>query len=215
MSNTGGSKEMRRGYVILIAGGVLFAVGIAVTAIWGVQLASVFMQDNTFVDTISIEPGRSVDTTRQVTDTSRPLSVAVHIQGVDANAATESREDIRLVQTVRDPSGAVVSRNEFSGNLFTTFTPKQEGNYVLMISNTGTESVKVDGTFGYVPFVSMADGAQQQVDFGQLSGVIAGGTVVTIGFFTMIAGIIVVVLDRQERSSSTVTSEGGITYRKD
>lgn len=214
---------MRRGYIILIAGEVLFAIGIGLSVVWGIQLANIFMQDNTFVNTISVEPGRSVDTTRQVTDTSRPLSVAIHIQGVDANAnaGTALRNDIRLLQTVKDPSGNVVSRNEFSGNLFTTFTPEQPGNYILTITNTGTEAVKVDGTFGYMPFIgsSIANngGGQQQqvVDFGQLSGIIVGGTLATIGFLTIIAGIIVVIIDRPKRSSSTVTSEGGVTYRKD
>jgi hypothetical protein len=208
---------MRRGYIILIAGGVLFAIGIAVTAIWGVQLVNLFMQDSTFVNTISVEPGRSVDTARQVTDISRPLSVAIHIQGLDASTGAELHEDIRLVQTVKDPSGTIVSRNEFSGNFFTTFTPTQPGNYVLTITNTGTEAVTMDGTFGYMPFVSsMANGGQQQqVDWKQLSGIIAGGTLVTIGLLTMITGIIVVIIDRPKTSSSTVTSEGGVTYRKD
>lgn len=206
---------IRRGYIILISGGALFAIGIALSAVGGVQLASIFMQDNTFVNTISVEPGRSVDTTRQVTDTSRPLSVAIHIQGADASAETALRDDIRLVEIVRDSSGNTVSRNEFSGNLFTTFTPKEPGNYVLTITNTGTESVAVDGTFGYMPFISMANSGQQQADLGQLSGIIAGATLTTIGFFTIIAGVIVIIIDRPKKSSSTVTSEGGITYRKD
>lgn len=204
---------VQRGYIILIAGGALFAIGIAVSAVWGMQFANIFLQDNTFVNTVSMEPGRSVDTAREVTDISRPLTIAIRIQGVD-NAGTALRDDIRLIETVKDPSGAIVSRNEFSGDLFTTFTPEQPGNYVLTITNVGTEAVKVDGTFGYMPFISMANGGQQ-VDFGQLSGIIAGGTLATIGFLTIIAGIIVIIIDRPKRSSSTVTSEGGITYRKD
>jgi hypothetical protein len=201
---------MQRGYIVLISGGALFAIGLTVSAVWGVQFAGIFLQDNTLVNSVSMEPGRSVDATRQVTDTSRPLTVAIHIQGIDDNSG-RLREDIRLVETVKDPSGAVVSTNEFSGNLFTSFRPEQTGNYVLTITNAGTKAVTVDGTFGYMPFMSMEDG--QQVDFGQLSGIISGAALTAIGFFTIIAGIVVVVIDRPK--SSTVTSEGGITYRKD
>lgn len=201
---------MQRGYIVLISGGALFAIGLTVSAVWGVQFAGIFLQDNTLVNSVSMEPGRSVDATRQVTDTSRPLTVAIHIQRIDDNSG-RLREDIRLVETVKDPSGAVVSTNEFSGNLFTSFRPEQIGNYVLTITNAGTKAVTVDGTFGYMPFMSMEDG--QQVDFGQLSGIISGAALTAIGFFTIIAGIVVVVVDRPK--SSTVTSEGGITYRKD
>ena len=194
---------------------MIFAIGIALSAVWGMQFASIFMQDNTFVNAVSVEPGKSVDAARQVTDTSRPISIAIHIQGIDGNSGTALREDIRLLQTVKDSSGTIVNRNEFSGNLFTTFKPEKIGNYVLTITNIGTEATTVDGTFGYMPFISMANGGQQQqVDFGQLSGIIGGATLTVIGFFTMIAGIIVVIVDRP-KSSSTVTSEGGITYRKD
>jgi uncharacterized iron-regulated membrane protein len=205
---------IQRGYIVLISGGALFAVGLAVSAAWGMQFAGIFLQDNTLVNAVSVEPGRSVDTTRQVTDTSRPLTVTVHIQGKnDNNGLAPLREDIRLVETVKDPSGAIVSTNEFSGNLFTSFRPEQTGNYVLTIANAGTKVVTVDGTFGYMPFMSAADG--RQVDFAQLSGIIAGGALSVIGFLTIIAGIVIVLVDRPKKSSSTITSEGGITYRKD
>lgn len=200
---------MQRGYIVLIAGGALFAIGLALSVAWGVQFAGVFLQDNTFVNSVPVEPGSSVEAARQVTDTSRPLSVAIHIQGIEDTGVL--REDIRLAETVKDPSGAVVSTNEFSGNLFTSFRPEQTGRYVLTITNEGTKAVTVDGTFGYMPFVGVAEG--QQVDLGQLSGIIAGATLTGIGFIAIIAGIVLVIIDRP-KSSSTV-SEGGITYRKD
>lgn len=202
---------MQRGYLVLIAGGALFAIGLALSVAWGVQFTSIFLQDNTLVNTVSLEPGRSVEAAREVADTSRPLTIAIHIQGTEGNSAV-LRDDVRLAETVRDPSGTIVSTNEFSSGLFTTFNPTQAGSYVLTVTNVGTEVATIDGTFGYMPFMSAADG--QQVNLGQLSGIIAGGTLTAIGFFTMIAGIVIIVIDRP-KSSSTVTSEGGITYRKD
>lgn len=202
---------MQRGYIVLISGGGLFAIGIALSATWGMQFAEVFLQDNTLVSEVSVSPGQSIHATRQVTDTSRPLSIAIHIQGITEGNEALLREDVRLVQAVRDPSGDIVNRNEFSGNLFTSFKPEQAGNHVLTISNVGTRSVTIDSTFGYIPFI---DG--QQVHFDQLSAVIAGAILIMIGFLAIIAGVVIVIVDsRKKGSSTTTTSEDGITYRKD
>jgi hypothetical protein len=201
---------MQRGHLVLISGGALFAIGLALSAVWGVQLAGMFLQDNTLVNTVSLEPGRSVDAARQVTDTSRPLTVAINIRGVDNNVM--QREGILLTETVTDPSGAIVNTDEFSRGILTSFTPAQAGSHILTITNVGTEAVTIDGTFGYMPFAGVADG--QKVDFGQLSGIIAGVILTGIGFLAIITGIIIAVIDRPKRSSSAI-SEGGITYRKD
>jgi uncharacterized membrane protein len=55
-----------------------------------------------------------------------------------------------------------------------------------------------------------------------LSVVIVGGVLTAIGFFTIIAGIVIVVIDsrkrregRRQNGSSGVTEDSGITYRKD
>jgi uncharacterized membrane protein len=49
-----------------------------------------------------------------------------------------------------------------------------------------------------------------------------GGVLTTIGFFTIIAGIVIVVIDSRKRregpgqnGGSGVTEDSGITYRKD
>jgi uncharacterized membrane protein len=55
-----------------------------------------------------------------------------------------------------------------------------------------------------------------------LSVIIAGGVLTAIGFFTIIAGIVIVVIDSRKRiegrgqdGSTGVTEDRGITYRKD
>jgi uncharacterized membrane protein len=58
------------------------------------------------------------------------------------------------------------------------------------------------------------------VDLSSLSVVITGGVLTTIGFFTIIAGIVIVVIDSRKRGeqksgTSGGVTEGGITYRKD
>jgi uncharacterized membrane protein len=211
---------IQRGYIILIIGGVLFIAGIIIAAVWAIPFASTFLQNNTLINQVSIEPGRSVQATTQITDVSRPITVAIHIERLEGV--------VRLIETVRDPSGTVVSNNEFSANLFTTFQPQNTGNHVLNITNAEATPVTINAMFGYIPFITSAapPGAGGQplpgVDLSSLSVVITGGVLTTIGFFTIIAGIVIVVIDSRrgrgsggrQRDSPGVT-EGGFTYRKD
>jgi hypothetical protein len=212
---------IQRGYIILIIGGVLFVAGIIMAAIWAIPFASTFVQNNTLINQVSIEPSRSVEATTQVTDVSRPISVAIHIERLEGV--------VRLIETVKDPSGTVVSNNEFSANLFTTFQPQTTGNHVLNITNAGAGPVAIDATFGYMPFImapasNSGEGGQPVpgVDLSSLSVIITGGVLTAIGFFTIIAGIVIVVIDSRKRGeergqngSTDVTEDGGITYRKD
>jgi uncharacterized membrane protein len=213
---------IRRGYIILIIGGALFIAGIIIAAVWAIPFASTFLQNNILINQVSIQPGRSVEATTQVADVSRPVTVAIHIE--------RSEGVVRLIETVKDQSGNVVSSNEFSANLFTTFQPQNTGNHILNITNAGAAPVTINAMFGYLPFItapaSTSDGGGGQpipgVDLSSLSIVITGGVLTAIGFFTIIAGIVIVVIDsrkkregRGQNGSSSVTEDSGITYRKD
>jgi hypothetical protein len=213
---------IKRGYIILIIGGALFIAGIIIAAVWAIPFASTFLQNNTLINQVSIQPGRSVEATTQVADVSRPVTVAIHIE--------RSEGVVRLIETVKDQSGNVVSSNEFSANLFTTFRPQNTGNHILNITNAGAAPVTINAMFGYLPFItapaSTSDGGGGQpipgVDLSSLSIVITGGVLTAIGFFTIIAGIVIVVIDSRKRregrgqnGSSSVTEDSGITYRKD
>jgi uncharacterized membrane protein len=211
---------IQRGYIILIIGGVLFVAGIIIAAVWAIPFASTFLQENTLINQVSIEPGRSVQATTQVTDVSRPITVAIHIERPEGV--------VRLIETVKDPSGVVVSSNEFSANLFTTFQPQNTGNHILNITNAGARPVTIDATFGHMPFITAAapsnldEGGQPLpgVDLSSLSVIITGGVLTVIGFFTIIAGVVILVIDSRkrrggEKKGNTGVTEGGITYRKD
>jgi hypothetical protein len=210
-----------RGYIVLIVGGVLFVAGIIIVAVWAIPFASTFLQGNTLINQVSIEPGRLIQATREVTDLSRPVTVAIHVQ--------TPQGVVRLIETVKDPSGIIVSNNEFSANLFTTFQPQNTGDHILNITNAGGAPVTIDAMFGYIPFITSASTPSEMgghplpgVDLSSLSLVIVGGVLTTIGFFTIIAGIVIVIIDSRrgrgtggERDSTGVTEEGGVTYRKD
>jgi hypothetical protein len=211
---------IHRGYIILLIGGVLFIAGIIIAAIWAIPFAITFLQGNTLINQVSIESGRSIEVTTQVTDLSRPILVAIHIERPEGL--------VRLIETVKDPSGDVVSNNEFSVNLFTTFQPQTIGNHILNITNAGSAPVTINAVFGYMPFITAASPSSGQVgqpipgmDLSSLSVVITGGILTTIGFFTIIAGIVISVLDSRRGKGSgdgqigDTLTEGGFTYRKD
>src|ERR671914_53802 len=205
ISDTRHQKEknnmIRRGYIILIIGGALFIAGIIIAAVWAIPFASIFLQNNTLINEVSIEPGRSIEATTQATEVSRPVTVAIHIE--------RSEGVVRLIETIKDQSGTVVSSNEFSANLFTTFQPQSSGNHILNITNAGSAPVTINAMFGYLPFItapasSTSDGSGggqpiPGVDLSSLSVVITGGVLTAIGFFTIIAGIVIVVIDSRKR----------------
>ena len=243
---------IQRGPIILIVGEALFIIGIILAIVWGIQLASTvasaFQQERaTLINRVSIEPGSSVEAaTTQVTDISKPITVAIHIQRLgDREESAEGdglqerlqqqqlqlpreQREARLIETVIDPSGTVLSNNEFSANLFITFQPQTTGEHILNITNAGSRNVTIYGIFGPMPLLTAAssfvEGSQSPlsgIDLSSFSLVIAGGVLTAIGFITIIAGTIIVVIDgrkgRVQKSggSGGGVTEGGVTYRKD
>lgn len=243
----------QRGPIVLIVGGALFVAGIVIAVVWAIQFAITFKdtfldEREKLIDQVTIEPGRSVEAaTTHVRDVSRPITVAIHIQRLGERGADEGeglqqrlqqqlqlpqgQREARLIETVKDPSGTVVSNNEFSANLFTTFQPQSTGNHILNITNAGAKNATIYGIYGYLPVLTAAksfeEGGQAlpYVDLGTFSGVIVGGVLTAIGFITIITGIIIVVKDSrkggQQKSSGSSggsgddVAEGGTTYRKD
>ena len=134
-----------------------------------------------------------------------------------------------MIETVIDPSGTVVSNNNFSANLFTTLEPQNTGEHILNITNAGASNVTIDGIFGHVPFLAAAssfvEGGERpqlfNIDLSTFSLIIAGGILSVIGFITIMAGTMIVIIDgrkgRAHKSSSSGSgvTEGGVTYRKD
>src|SRR5215210_5506148 len=119
---------LKRGYIILIAGGALVVAGIVISAAWAGSFVGQFMQENTFIDQAVVGPSEVINATLQVSDISRPI--AVGLQPESGN--------VILRETVRDPSGRVVNTNEFSKEFFTTFKVNSTGKFTLTVSNQGT-----------------------------------------------------------------------------
>ena len=156
---------LKRGYIILIAGGSLFAIGIALTVVLGIGMASTLLDETIVLDNVEIEPSESVNHTIEIDTVDRPVSVALHMESdVDSNIDTSNQSPSQqptLEQLVVSPDGLVINKNQLGehtqSELLTTFKPETEGIYTLTLSNLGTERVIVEGLFGFLP-ISVEDG---------------------------------------------------------
>jgi uncharacterized RDD family membrane protein YckC len=188
---------MQRGYIILIVGAGLLISGIVVSAVWAGYFASTIIHESTILADISIRPASVVNASTQVTDTSRPVSLAIQVERVGGQIPTNI-----LRETVRNPNGLIMTSNEFTNQLFTTFKPDITGKYTVMIYNLGASPVSIGVLAGNIPFI----GANYKVNFNSLSGIIEGSILSIAGILVLIAGVIVLILDRRKMTPRTETT---------
>ena len=181
---------LKRGYIILIAGGTLAVLGIVICAAWTGSFVVQFLQENTIISQTEVGPSESINATLQVNDISRPISIALHFEPEFSN--------VILRETVTDPGGRVVNTYEFSKDFFTTFRVNSGGKFTLIISNQGSSPVNVDGIFGYIPFGFV--GENNQVDLTPLNGIIMGIVLFVVGIIALVVGIIFVIIDRRKEN---------------
>jgi len=202
---------VQRGYIILIVGAVLLISGIVISALWAVPFAGTIIRENTILSGVSIRPAGSVNASTQVIDTSRPVSLAIHVERNNSSTGGEIPNSI-LRETVRNPNGVMMTSNEFTKQIFITFKPDITGKYTITIYNLGNSPVSIGVLAGNLPFI----GANNKVNFSSLSGIIVGAILTVAGIIILIAGIIVVILDRRKikpisqsssSSSPTTTTE--------
>jgi uncharacterized RDD family membrane protein YckC len=189
---------LQRSYIILIIGAALLISGIIISALWAGSFAARFVRENTILSGVSIRPAALVNTTFQVIDTSRPISLVIHVEGNNGNNNTSDAGEIpnnTLRETVRSPNGLIMTSNEFSKQFFTTFKPDMTGKYTITIYNLGNTPVSIGVLVGNLPFV----GANNEVNVNFLGGIIAGIFLIIAGIIVLITGIIVLALDRRKR----------------
>ncbi|MDQ6865381.1 MAG: RDD family protein, partial [Thermoproteota archaeon] len=104
-------------------------------------------------------------------------------------------------ETVRNPNGVIMTSNEFTKQIFTTFKPDITGKYIVTIYNSGNSPVSIGVLAGNLPFI----GANNKVNFNSLSGIIAGIILTIAGIIVLIAGVIVLILDRRRITPRTET----------
>jgi uncharacterized RDD family membrane protein YckC len=192
---------MQRGYIILIAGAVLLILGIVISILWAVPFAGTIIRENTILSGVSIRPAGSVNASAQVIDTSRPVSLAIHLERNNSTTGGQIPNNI-LRETVRNPNGVIMTSNEFTKQIFTTFKPDITGKYIVTIYNSGNSPVSIGVLAGNLPFI----GANNKVNFNSLSGIIAGIILTIAGIIVLIAGVIVLILDRRRITQRTETT---------
>jgi hypothetical protein len=188
---------MRRGYLILIAGGVLIASGIAISVTWAGSLGSRVINQNTILNGVSIYPSGAANAITQVNDLSRPLSLVISIE---SNDNTGQANPI-LRETVRNPNGDIISTNDFAKQFVATIKPDAIGKYTLTINNLGGNFVRIGILFGNLPFVSQ--NSQLNVNF--FAGLVIGGVLAIVGIIALIVGLVVVIVDRRRTTRNTTT----------
>ena len=192
---------MQRGYIILIAGAVLLISGIVISILWAVPFAGTIIRENTILSGVSIRPAGSVNASTQVIDTSRPVSLAIHLERNNSTTGGQIPNNI-LRETVRNPNGVIMTSNEFTKQIFTTFKPDITGKYIVTIYNSGNSPVSIGVLAGNLPFI----GANNKVNFNSFSGIIAGIILTIAGIIVLIAGVIVLILDRRRIRPTTQTT---------
>jgi hypothetical protein len=184
---------MKRSYVILIAGAVIFIAGIAIFQVYTDIYVDPFLSENTIVSNITIQPGESIDIPRETVEAGRNFSLVV----------SSAPSDGMLRAEINDPEGIIVTSNNFSERLFTTFKPEINGNYTSKITNLGNKPVNINAVVGQLPIIDENDRAQLDI----LNGILAGMFAIIIGIIVLIAGGIILIKDR--RKSKATRIEGG------
>jgi uncharacterized RDD family membrane protein YckC len=211
---------LQRSYIILIIGAALLISGMIISALWTGPFAARFMSENTILNDVLIRPAALVNTTIQITDTSKLVSLAIHEERNNNTSGTGQGEipNNILKETVRNPNGLIVTSNEFIKQFFTTFKPDTKGKYTVTIYNLGNTPVSVGILLGNLPFI----GANNQVNISFLGGIVAGILLIIFGIIVLIVGIVVLALDRRRRvlsknetAFSPTTSSVGATTKNE
>jgi len=205
---------LERGYIILIVGAALLISGIIISALWAGYFAGTFIRENIILSGVSIRKSTSVSTSIQVMDTSRPVSLTIHVEPSDeiknypsitTTAVNEGEGQIpnnTLRETVRNPKGIIMTSNEFTKQFFTTFKPDIPGKYTITVYNLGNSPVSIGVLVGNIPFI----GANNVVNINFLGAIIAGVALTIAGIIALIAAVIVLALDRRKVLSKTQTT---------
>lgn len=125
----------------------------------------------------------------------------VHFESQHSNSSQNEQTSnaaagrhVSLNEVVKDPAAKILSNTTFSRQFFTILKPTAQGTYTLIISNLGSDTVKVGALFGPATFLN----ENNQINFNIFSGVVAGLSAAAVGILALIAGIIVLILDRRK-----------------
>lgn len=173
---------MKRGYYVLLAGGVIFSAGLILTATWALPLAKEIQKGTAILQGRDVRPGQSVTVTVGVEDMSKPLSIVI---------SSGSRGDMNA--KVFDPNGEQIFDESFAEAIAEATMPTVPGSYELVIANQSLSNSTVDSIFGQIPGTGQPD-----IDTEAFREIIVGLAIVVAGIMVLVGGLVVVVLDRHK-----------------
>jgi hypothetical protein len=192
---------LQRGYIVLIVGSALFISGAIISIFWASSFVTSFLHQGVILSNVAVAPSTTGTNTIQVNDVSHPIALQIRIESSSTTIGQASAANLREV--VKDSTGKVLSQNDFSKQFFTTVKPAVPGAYTLLISNLGSAPVRIGALFGSASFVNEGNN-QFNVNF--FTGVITGIILAIIGIMTIIAGIVILILDRRKGRGKEYTA---------
>lgn len=168
--------QLKRGYIILIAGGAMVAISILMLAYYGLQFVNSIEQE----ETITVGPGSSIEVQQNINASLGAYVVA--FQDFGGQAAVK----------ITDPSGRPVVEKSISPPLvMELFEVGEPGVYTLVLSNP---------TDGVLEAAVVLGDSETVLEMTQLSSAVlalAFTSLLVIGIAVAIAGAVITILDRR------------------
>jgi hypothetical protein len=185
--------DMKRGTIIMIIGAVLFFLGIAISILWAGSFFKTILNQSILLTSISIPASTFNNNTLQINDLVHPIILQLHMEK-DNNPANNDTAINNIRETVKDPTGKILSQSNISKEFTASIKPTVEGLYTLSLYNSGNLPVKIGGVFAPIQFLNQ----NNQVNINFFSGAIIGIILIIIGILTFIVGLIIAILDRRK-----------------
>lgn len=175
--------SMHRSYIILISGGILLVVGIALMGSLNAVFNENFPNSSLLIEGDTINPGNSITTVLSLqSDEELTLAISAMPRGT------------LLVTQIKQDDGTAVSEFAFRSQSITPLGTLNAGDYLITIVNGGEQSVTV---FALIT----SDEIDEQMDiFASFVGTgVTGMLLIVIGFLVIIVGVILLILNLKKR----------------
>lgn len=178
----------------MIIGAVLFFLGLAISILWAGSFFKTILNQSILLTSVSIPASSLNNNTLQVIDLAHPIILQLHMEK-DNNAINNDTAVINNIrETVKDPTGKILSQSNISKEFTASIKPTVEGLYTLSLYNSGNLPVKIGGIFAPIQFLNQ----NNQVNINFFSGAIIGIILIIIGILTFIVGLIIAILDKRK-----------------
>jgi hypothetical protein len=170
--------------ILLIIGGALLVIGLAVSAISVVGVTTQVLEGGALIEPATIEPGLSYVAVMKDLPAGRQVVLTL-----DSEPA-----DVMLTATLTESDGDALGVYNITRTPFTsTAMSREQGDHALEITNIGSEAVTVSGALLNSPVAGEGGGVSVEDDPG-LQSLIAYGVGILVGIVLIISGIVILII---------------------